>query len=221
MNSSSLEILYEDNHLLVVNKPAGLLTQPSGTDQDSLEKFAKIWIKEKYQKPGNVFLQAAHRLDKPVSGVVVFGRTSKAISRLNHAIREKLSQKIYLALVEGTPRFPESTLEHYLIHDDYHARLATPGETEGKFCRLHYKVIESRKNISLLEVILETGRYHQIRFQLSTIGHPIVGDHKYGSPTNPLLGSICLHHHRMQIPHPTLNAPLYFEAPIPDYWPIC
>ena len=210
-----IEVLFEDNHLLVLNKPAGLLTQPTSANADSLENQAKDWIKEKYQKPGNVFLEAAHRLDRPVSGVVVFGRTSKAVARLNASIREKETAKFYYALVDGCPRVEKGVLEHYLIHDDYQAQIVTKNHPGAKLAILYYRVIERRKGSSLLEIELNTGRYHQIRFQLSAIGCPIIGDHKYGSRKDFEPGAIALHHIRMQIPHPTTKALLTFEAPLP------
>ncbi len=120
-------LLYEDNHLLVVNKPAGILTQPSGTEQENLEDICKQWIKESYHKPGQVFLEASHRLDKPVSGIVVFARTSKALSRLNAAIREQKFYRVYCTVVEGIPLQTEGVLEHYLIHDTFKAELLLKG----------------------------------------------------------------------------------------------
>lgn len=215
MNKNEIDVLYEDNHLLVVNKPAGLLTQPSGTEQDSLERRAKLWIKEKYQKPGNVFLEAVHRLDKPASGIVVFGRTSKALTRLNAAIRDKRTQKIYYALVEGHPPAQEGILEDYIVHDEFHAQVVAKGSPEAKIARLSYKVIKQNKTTTLLEIELETGRYHQIRLQLSAIGCPIVGDLKYGSKRKLGFDAIALHHTRLQIPHPTQNNIMIFEAPLP------
>lgn len=189
------------------------MTQPSGTDQDSLEKLCKAWIKAKYQKPGNVFLEAVHRLDKPASGIVVFARTSKALSRLNEAMRAKQTKKVYYALVEGILTPAEATLEHYLVHDDFQARLADPGDPDAKLCRLHYRLIKTKDSKSLLEVTLETGRYHQIRLQLAAIGHPIIGDYKYGSqqPFSP--DGIALHHAFLEIPHPITKNTLKIEAP--------
>lgn len=208
-----IEILYEDNHLLILNKPAGLLTQPSGTEQDSLEKQAKEWIKSKYNKPGNVFLEAAHRLDKPVSGIVVFCKTSKALSRIHEAIRNKKTRKTYYALVEGSPPEKEGTLENYMVHDDFSAQIVAPNHPKGKLARLHYKTIKTKDQISCLEIHLETGRYHQIRLQLSEIGCPILGDKKYGS-TIPFSGNeIALHHFRLEMPHPVKNDSLLIEAP--------
>jgi 23S rRNA pseudouridine1911/1915/1917 synthase len=212
------EILFEDNHLLVVNKPAGLLTQPSGTDQDSLEQRCKALIKQKYQKPGNVFLEAVHRLDKPASGIVVFARTSKALSRLNAAMRAKQSQKIYYALVEGVPQPAESNLEHYLVHNDFIAEVSSVKDPDAKLCKLHYRLLKQYEGISLLEVILETGRYHQIRAQLAAIGHPILGDVKYGSHHPFASDAIALHHISLEIPHPTKETLLQLKAPLPPTW---
>jgi 23S rRNA pseudouridine1911/1915/1917 synthase len=214
-----LEVIFEDNHQLVVNKPGGLLTQPSGTEQDSLEAMAKNWIKDRYQKPGNVFLEAIHRLDKPVSGVVLFARTSKALGRLQASMRDKRSHKLYLAVVEGVPSLHEAMLEHYLMHDDYQSRIVQQNEPNAKLARLHYRIIGQKGGQSILEVILDTGRYHQIRAQLSAIGHPILGDVKYGSRSPYLPGFIALHHYCLQVPHPITDEMQTFKAPLPPTWP--
>ncbi len=203
------DVLYEDNHLLIVNKPAGLLTQPSGTEQQSLESICKQWLKQKYAKPGNVFLEAAHRLDKPVSGIVVFAKTSKALSRLHTTLRGKEAVKIYWALVDPLPKQPEGTLEHFLEHGDYQARVVPHKTEKAKLARLHYRFIEKNK----LEITLETGRYHQIRAQLSAIGSPIIGDTRYGSSQNLPGGIIALHHRRLEIRHPFSGVILVIEAP--------
>lgn len=195
--------LYEDNHLLIVNKPAGLLTQPSGTAQDSLESRWKQWIKAKYNKPGNVFLEAIHRLDKPVSGIVVFAKTSKALSRMHQAER----RKVYTALLEKEPEIKEGTLKHHLVHDDYHARV----DPSGKLSILHYKVIGEKR----VEIELETGRYHQIRVQFAAIGCPIVGDVKYGSLTQLPGGGIYLHHSRVELKHPVSGELVMVDCPAP------
>jgi 23S rRNA pseudouridine1911/1915/1917 synthase len=210
-----LEIIHVDNHQLVVNKPAGILTQPSGTDQDSIEAQAKLWIKEQFQKPGNVFLEAVHRIDKPVSGLVLFARTSKALPRLQESIREKKSHKIYLALVEGTPSKTEDVLKHYLVHGEHQAQIVPENNPEGKLAILRYKVISSKGNQSLLQIVLETGRYHQIRVQLSAMGHPIIGDVRYGSKVPFMPDAIALHHHQLQIPHPITGEMQHFEAKPP------
>ncbi len=208
--------LFEDNHLLVLNKPAGLLTQPSGTEQDSLEQQAKAWLKEVYHKPGNVFLEAIHRLDKPVSGIVVFGKTSKALTRLNASIRAKQARKIYWAWVEGSIALNEGELEHFLLHDDFHARVVDANHPEGKIARLIYRVLKRKKERTLLEIELVTGRYHQIRLQLAALGHPIWGDHKYGARSKYEPEAIALHHQCLQLPHPVSQTWLTFEAPPPS-----
>lgn len=210
------EILYEDNHLLVVNKPSGILTQPSGTQQENLEELCKLWIKEFYQKPGNVFLEAVHRLDKPVSGIVVFARTSKALSRLHSAMREQKLQKVYNAVVEGIPRPSEGILEHYLVHDEYQSLVVTQGTLNAKLCRLHYRLLKHDEKDALMEITLETGRYHQIRAQLSASRHPIVGDFKYKSRESYLPNAIALHHAKLQFPHPTLKKLIDIQAPLPE-----
>lgn len=210
-----MQILYEDNHVLVLNKPAGLLTQPSGTEQDSLETQAKEWIKITYKKPGNVFLEAVHRLDKPVSGIVVFGRTSKALSRLNESIRDKKTIKGYYAIVEGQLSALEGTLEHYMIHQDFYAEIVNAKHPQAKLARLSYKVIKTYKDLSLVEIHLETGRYHQIRLQFSSIGCAIFGDKKYGSTKSFLYDGIALHHYKLSFPHPVKNEIINIEVPLP------
>jgi 23S rRNA pseudouridine1911/1915/1917 synthase len=207
-----MEILYEDNHLLVVNKEAGLLTQPSGTDQLSLEQLCKNYIKEKHQKPGNVFLEAVHRLDKPVSGIVVFGRTSKALGRLQGSMREKICQKKYLALVENEPQNQEQVLEHYLLHDDHFSTVAAKSAPNAKLARLHYRRMGKKNERVLLEIELETGRYHQIRVQLAAIGCPILGDEKYGAKAQWQDKGIALHHYHMTVPHPITQTCLSFNC---------
>ncbi|MBA3238694.1 MAG: RNA pseudouridine synthase [Parachlamydiaceae bacterium] len=197
-----LEVLYVDNHILLVNKPAGLATQPSPTSDESLESLCKEWVKEQYKKPGNVFLHAIHRLDKPVSGIVLFARTSKALSRLNESMREHEMQKVYIALVEGHLKDSEGRLEHYLVHGDHIAHLGTEKTAGAKRASLKYIVKERKGDCSLLEITLETGRYHQIRAQMAAIGHPVVGDTKYGSfKVYPNQG-IALCHARFSFPHP-------------------
>lgn len=209
----SIEIIYEDNHLLVVNKTAGILTQPSGTEQTSLESLCKAWIKEKYQKRGNVFLEAVHRLDKQVSGIVVFGRTSKALTRLNAAMRSGKTKKTYHALLENAPKAREGILENYLWHDDYRAIVVKEGHAGAKLARLHYKMLSE----FLAEIDLETGRYHQIRAQFAAIGCPIAGDTKYGSKHTLPGNRIALHHIRLCIPHPITQVFLTLEAPEEDF----
>ena len=215
-----MDILYEDNHILVANKPAGLLTQPSGTDLDSLEDRAKAWIKEKYQKPGNVFLHAVHRIDRPASGVVLFARTSKALSRLNESMRSKETRKVYLTIVCGIPKKPKAALEHLMVHGDHEAKLATILTPNAVLAKLRYTTITTTDGLSLLEVELDTGRYHQIRLQMSAIGCPILGDIRYGGRPWKYPDQIALHHHKLVIPHPITRELLEFVAPSPPLWPV-
>lgn len=210
-------LICEDNHLLVVNKPAGMLTQPDDTGQPSMEELAKQWLKVKYNKPGNVFIGTVHRLDKPVSGVVIFAKTSKALSRLNASMRAKMTHKLYYAIVEGTLPENEGILENHLVHDDYRAQIVSKLDPKGKLARLKYRRIEERGAGTLVEVQLETGRYHQIRAQFANIGCPICGDTKYGSKI-PFHGRLALHHARLQIPHPISGLTCTFEAPLPQYF---
>lgn len=209
------EILFEDNHLLILNKPAGILTQPSGTDQENLETICKAWLKETYKKPGNVFLEAVHRLDKPVSGIVIFAKTSKALSRLNASMRSKEWKKIYFAVVEGFFKSPEGTLEHYLQQGDFQSQVVSKDTPGAKLCRLHYRMIKQSNNLSLIEIDLETGRYHQIRAQLSANGNPIVGDTKYKSTTHYSEPTIALHNYKVEFPHPTKEEIIKIQAPLP------
>lgn len=208
--------LFEDNHLLVLNKPCGLLTQPSGTERESLEQWAKAWIKEKDCKPGNVFLESVHRLDKPVSGIVLFAKTSKALSRLNESTRSKKMRKIYWAWVEGDLPMDEGTLEHFLVHDDFYARCVGENDPAAKAARLNFWVLERRNGRTLVEIELLTGRYHQIRVQFSAMGYPVWGDRKYGGRGQYDDEAIALHHRRLEFVHPVLQQGLSFEAPPPD-----
>ena len=177
------EPLLLDNHLLVLDKPWGLLTQPSGTDEDSLEAQGKAFLKARFAKPGAVFLEAVHRIDRCVGGAVLFARTSKALTRLGAAQRESAIAKTYRALVCGIPHAQEGELEDWLVHDEHIARIARARAADARVCRLHWRLLETRPgDRALLEIDLETGRYHQIRAQLAHAGWPIVGDRKYGAP---------------------------------------
>ena len=204
-----VEVLYEDNHLLALNKPCGLPTQSD--DNKSLENDAKAYVKQAQNKPGNVFLHPIHRLDKPTSGVVLFAKTSKALSRLQEMMRQHKIQKTYVAICEGKISPQEGTLEHLLLHDDHKATV----HKSGKPAILHYKVIGSPGNHSIVEVQLVTGRYHQIRAQFQAIHHPILGDKKYGShhPYKP--DAIALHHKKMSFTHPVTHELLEISAPTP------
>jgi 23S rRNA pseudouridine1911/1915/1917 synthase len=214
-----IEILYEDNHLLFVNKPAGWLTQPTPLVSKSLEEEAKLYIKEKYQKSGAVFLHAIHRLDRLASGIVLFAKSSKALSRVNETLRAQEIKKEYLAIVDGTVKNKSAPLVHFLIHDDHKARVATGKESDAKRSELSYEVLKAEKGQTLLRVALTTGRYHQIRAQLAAISHPILGDEKYGSKTSFFNNAIALHHFHMELPHPVSKEIISVTAAPPPFWP--
>lgn len=211
-------ILYEDNHLVAVNKPAGLATQPSREHAVSLEDQLKAELKAKYNKPGAVFLHPVHRLDRPVSGIVLFAKTSKALTRLNEQMREHRIRKIYQCLVDKEPAASQDELVHYLRHDDFRAEVVTPQTPHSQEARLTYRRLPApRPGICALEVELHTGRYHQIRAQLGASGWPITGDKKYGSKqsfgTNG--DTIALHHYQMHFEHPVTKEPVVITTPPP------
>jgi 23S rRNA pseudouridine1911/1915/1917 synthase len=190
------EVLYLDNHLLIVNKPPLLLTLPTKEVEDSVQTRGRAWLKEKFEKPGNVFLHPVHRLDRVANGIVVCARTSKALSRLNEQIREGQWHKLYTLSFEGTLPSSSGTLRHFLEKQDYHTIVVPKGR--GQEAILHYK----QTGPHTAEVELITGRYHQIRAQFSAIGCPIIGDTKYGArPREALLG-IALRHTRLEFLHP-------------------
>jgi len=217
-------VLFEDNHLLVVNKSPGVLVQGDETGDVPLVELGKEYVKEKFQKPGAVFLGVVHRLDRPVSGVVVLARTSKALARMNALFREKETRKTYWAIVKKKPRLPEANLVHWLQKDEKKNKTtAFTRETPGTLrSELSYKTIREKSGYYLLEVNPVTGRPHQIRVQLSTIGCPIVGDLKYGAPEPNDDGSICLHARALEFLHPVKKEPVRFQCNPPDsgYWNI-
>lgn len=216
-------ILFEDNHLLVINKEPGLLTQPvPSDDRDSLEDMAKAYLKEVYGKPGKVFLHAVHRIDRQVSGLVIFARTDKALSRLNQAMRERRITKIYHALVEGEMAGmigQTIQLKNHLIHRDHFAEVVRKPTADSREATLSCSVLKSDGGLSLLEIHLDTGRYHQIRAQLAVAGHPVLGDRKYGSGTsfNPP-SAIGLHSRNARFPHPVKPEILDLVADYPSFW---
>lgn len=177
----SLQVLYEDNHLIAVFKPAGLLVQGDITGEPTLMDEIKEYLKEKYKKPGNVFLGLVHRLDRPVSGIVLFAKTSKGASRISEQIREREMHKTYHAIAEGEIKPSRGTLKHFLIKDEEKriARISTDGI--GDYAELDYETVKTNGTRTLLKINLKTGRFHQIRAQLSAVGHPVVGDVKYGA----------------------------------------
>lgn len=215
MSLPKLEILFEDNHLFVVNKPAGIPTQPDDTGQPNLLIMCREWIKEAHAKPGNVYLETVHRIDKPVSGVVLFAKTSKSLSRLNEAMRSRQMCKTYLAQVAGLLPDDTGTLLHHLIHGDHRAIISKPGVEGAKEARLSYRVLSRSSGYCTIEIDLETGRYHQIRAQFAAIGHPILGDMRYGGPPIQWGEGIALHHARLELIHPVIGTSMIFEAPSP------
>jgi 23S rRNA pseudouridine1911/1915/1917 synthase len=209
-----LHVLYEDNHLLVVNKPVGLATQGVREGTESLLTRAKAYLKDKYKKPGKVYLGVVSRLDASVSGVVVLARTSKAAARLTKQYQSGAVEKVYWALVEQPPQPPEGELSHWLLKDDKERRMKiVPPRTRGaQHARLLYRTLGPRGKYTLVEVRPLTGRKHQIRVQLAAIDRPIVGDRKYGSRRAIAGGGIALHAVRLTIEHPTSHQRLTFEA---------
>ncbi len=197
-------ILYEDNHIIVVNKQAGELCQGDQTGDVPLLEKVRDYIRQKYNKPGNVFCGLVHRIDRPVSGAVVFAKTSKGLSRMNEIVKKRDFAKYYWAIVEGMPEQKEQKLVHYLKKNAANNKtVVSAKEAEGwQRAELDYTVIASSDRYSLLEVKLMTGRHHQIRAQLSIIGNPIKGDLKYGAKRSEPDGSICLHSRRMEFVHP-------------------
>jgi len=215
----SLNVLYEDNHLLVVNKQAALPTMGVAADRPSLLSVAKEYIRHKYSKPGKVYLGIVSRLDAPVTGIVVIARTSKAASRLSEMFRERRVKKLYRAIVSGIPDPPAETLEHFLRKDERHRRMHTTHADcpDAQHARLRYHLVSHDHQKALLEVELETGRKHQIRVQLAKVGHPILGDRKYGSAEKFPAG-IGLHAYKLELPHPVRDALMCFSAPLPSSW---
>ena len=212
-------IIYIDNHLIAVTKPAGLLTQPDRNTDESLIDQTRQWIKEKYNKPNNIFLGLVHRLDRNVSGVVLFARTSKAASRLSKQFREGTPKKHYRAIVLGKLKEEQTTLVHYLRKEKSLRATVFPRETPtAKRSELSYEVINSLEKKSLLEVSLSTGRFHQIRAQMAFIGHPIIGDVKYGAPEPLPNQEIALYAHKLVFSHPISNEEITLTAPEPKTW---
>ncbi len=224
-NKHNLHILYEDNHIIIVNKRSGDITQGDKTGDKPLGDIVKEYIKEKYNKPGNVFLGIVHRLDRPTSGVIVFARTSKALGRMNKLLRDKKIQKTYWAIVKNSPKKEKDSLIHYLKKNRKNNKSSVYSrETDGsKKAILHYKKIKPLENYSLLEINLETGRHHQIRAQLSFIGSPIKGDLKYGASRSNKDGRIHLHARKIEFIHPVTTNKISVYAPTPNevIWNAC
>lgn len=214
----SISILYEDNHLIAINKTGSDLVQGDKTGDEPLPERVKAYLKEKYNKPGNVFCGVTHRLDRPTSGVVLFAKTSKALARMNEMFQTHEVKKTYWALVKTAPAEPEATLIHYLIRNEKQNKsYAYDVDKEGaKKAVLSYKTVARSDNYSMLEVNLETGRHHQIRCQLAKIGSPIKGDLKYGFPRSNPDGGISLHARKVEFIHPVSKERIEITAPVPQ-----
>ena len=214
-----MEVLYEDNHIIAVNKTCNEIVQGDKTGDTPLSEIVKVYIKEKYNKPGEVFLGVTHRLDRPTSGVVLFARTSKALTRLNEMFKShEQIRKTYWAIVQGTPKVPEARLDNYLIRNEAQNKsyIAKSGAKEAKQAILSYKTLAKGEHYTLLEVNLETGRHHQIRCQLAAIGCPIKGDLKYGAKRSNPDGGICLHAQQIEFIHPVSKQDICITAPVPN-----
>lgn len=213
-----MEVVYEDNHIIIVNKRSGEIVQGDKTGDRPLSDIVKDYIKEKYAKPGAVFLGVVHRLDRPVSGLVVFARTSKALSRLNKMFAEGEVHKTYWAITKNAPRNNEGTLTHWLVRNEKQNKSYAYDQEKpnAKKAILKYRVLSHSDNYSLIEVNLMTGRHHQIRCQLAAMGCPIKGDLKYGAPRSNHDGSISLLSRRVEFVHPVSKETIIAEAPLPD-----
>ena len=214
-----MTVLYEDNHIIAVNKTCNEIVQGDKTGDTPLSETVKAYIKDKYNKPGEVFLGVTHRLDRPTSGVVLFARTSKALTRLNEMFKShEQIQKTYWAIVQGCPKLPEARLENWLTRNEQLNKsfIAKPNAKEAKQAILTYKTLVRGENYTLLEVNLETGRHHQIRCQLAAIGCPVKGDLKYGAKRSNPDGGICLHARKIAFIHPVSKENICITAPVPN-----
>ncbi|OEK08308.1 RNA pseudouridine synthase [Flavivirga aquatica] len=224
-NKNNLQVLFEDNHIIVVNKRAGDIVQGDKTGDKPLSDVVKEYIKNKYNKPGNVYLGTVHRLDRPTTGLVIFAKTSKVLPRLNKLFLSKEIKKTYWALVKNAPTKKEDTLINWLKKNPKNNKSSAYSKEikDSKKAILHYKLIKTLDNYYLLEINLETGRHHQIRSQLSNIGSPIKGDLKYGFDRSNKDSSISLHARYISFIHPVKKEPINIEAPLPNdtIWNAC
>ncbi|KAA6325355.1 Ribosomal large subunit pseudouridine synthase D [termite gut metagenome] len=213
-----MTVIYEDNHIIVVNKTGSEIVQGDKTGDTPLSETVQLHLKEKYGKPGNVFIGVVHRVDRPVSGLVIFSKTSKALSRLNEMFKNGEIKKIYWAVVKNQPKEFEGELVHYLTRNEKENKSYARDNKvpNSKKAILHYKLIGHSQNYHLLEIELKTGRHHQIRCQLAKIGCPVKGDLKYGSPRSNSDGSICLHARRISFIHPVSKELIELESPVPE-----
>jgi len=217
--NNQIDVLYEDNHLLVVNKPAMLPTMGVDEGHPSVLLLAKEYIKYKYNKPGNVYLGVVSRLDAPVTGVLLLARTSKAARRLSASFRAREVKKTYWAVVSGVPADKAGTLEHFVRKDERHRRVHVTNSDcpDAQLARLSYRVLNQAVDHSLLEIELETGRKHQIRVQLAKVGFPVLGDQKYGC-LEPFSKGIALHARSLEVKHPVRPEAICLSAPVPKSW---
>ena len=213
-----MEIIYEDNHLIAVNKNCHEIVQGDKTGDMPLSEMLKTWLKEKYAKLGNVFIGVAHRLDRPVTGVVLFAKTSKALTRINELFRQGKVAKTYWAITKNCPPEPEGELRHWLIRNEKQNKSVAYAieKPDAKQAILHYRLIAKSERYCLLEIDLKTGRHHQIRCQLAKIGCPVKGDLKYGADRSNPNGGISLHARQIAFIHPVSQQPVEIVAPIPE-----
>lgn len=217
-DKNNLQILFEDNHIIVINKRSGDITQGDKTGDKPLSDVVKEYIKDKYNKPGNVYLGVVHRLDRPTSGIVIFAKTSKALERLNKDLRDKKIHKTYWAVTNKKNIPKTQTLTHFLVKNPKNNKSRTCSENTSncKKAILHYQVLKELDNYQLFEIQLETGRHHQIRVQLSSLGCIIKGDLKYGARRSNKDGSIHLHARKIEFTHPVKKEPVTCTAPVPN-----
>ena len=224
-NKENLQVIYEDNHIIAINKRVGDIVQGDQTGDTPLSEVVKHYIAEKYNKPGKVYLGVVHRLDRPTSGIVIFARTSKALTRLNKLFSERKTEKTYWAIVKKKPSKASDLIIHYLKRNSKQNKSYAHNNEipDSKKAILEYKVIKSLDHYSLLEINLKTGRHHQIRAQLSKIGSPIKGDLKYGFPRSNKDGSIHLHSRKIEFQHPVSKKTIKITANPPKnvIWDLC
>lgn len=216
-----VKVIYEDNHLLVVEKPVNILSQGDDTNDKDMVNLLKNYVKEKYNKPGNVFIGLVHRLDRPVGGVMVFAKTSKAASRLSEQVRNKSFKKAYRAVIHGTMNKKEDTLKDYLYKNKKTNMVSVVNKNhkEAKNAELDYETLQSKNNFSLVQIDLKTGRPHQIRVQFASRKHPLFGDQRYGQDVNKVGQQIALWSYKIEITHPTTKEKMEFICEPPKEYP--
>lgn len=216
-----MEVVYEDNHIIIVNKAPGEIVQGDKTGDTPLVEIVRAYIKDKYNKPGNVFCGVVHRLDRPVAGLVIFAKTSKALTRLNEMLRLGKIKKTYWALTRNMPAAPAARLTHYIVSTEKNNKsyASLSPRDDARKATLSYEVIGHTDSFNLLKINLETGRKHQIRVQLAAIGCPIRGDLKYGDKRSNPDASISLQAHEIEFEHPVSHQIIHVEAPWPSFWP--